>query len=321
LITASGGAAPYTFTTGDPLPAGITLATDGTLSGTPTVTGTFDFTVTATDNNGCTGTIDYSLTISSCPAITLSPATLPSGTVNSAYNQVITASGGAAPYTFTTGDPLPAGITLAADGTLSGTPTASGTFNITVTATDNTGCTGQQAYTLNITSCLFCDDFEDGVLAGDWTYIKPAWNEAGGVLTATPANRKAIGVASPVFAGCSACYMESTMQTAGGAGNRVWMLGWYVDSRNTMELLMKEETNKWILKERINGSVVAKQKATATINPNTLYRARVAFDGTQFQVTVDGTPLITLPAHGAHNGTVGFQAKKTVGTFGEVTVN
>jgi len=124
-----------------------------------------------------------------------------------------------------------------------------------------------------------------------------------------------------VFAGCSTCYEEALLSSAGGTGNRVWMLGWYVDKRNTMELLMKEENDKWVLKERINGKVVAKNKAISTILPNTFYRARVSFDGTQFVVTVDGVQLFTLTSHGSHNGTVGFQAKGTTASYGEIIVN
>ena len=46
---------------------------------------------------------------------------------------------------------LPAGLTLASNGTLSGTPTAGGSFNFTVTATDTAdSSTGAQAYTLTV---------------------------------------------------------------------------------------------------------------------------------------------------------------------------
>ncbi|NCT70124.1 MAG: hypothetical protein GXC75_04215 [Xanthomonadaceae bacterium] len=85
------------------------------------------------------------------PTITVSPGTLPAGTVGSAYSQAITASGGTGPYIFavTTGA-LPAGLTLASNGTLSGTPTAGGSFNFTVSATDANGFTGSQAYALTV---------------------------------------------------------------------------------------------------------------------------------------------------------------------------
>jgi hypothetical protein len=85
------------------------------------------------------------------PPLLLSPATLPNGTVGTAYNQTLTASGGTPPYTFAvTAGTLPPGLTLSADGVLSGKPTAAGTFNFTVTATDANGNTGSQAYAITI---------------------------------------------------------------------------------------------------------------------------------------------------------------------------
>ena len=88
----------------------------------------------------------------SCPAITVNPASLSNATLNAAYSQTITASGGSAlPYAFTrTTGSLPAGLTLATNGLLSGTPTNGGNFNFTVTATDANGCAGARAYTLPV---------------------------------------------------------------------------------------------------------------------------------------------------------------------------
>ena len=64
-ITASGGTGPYTFSmTVGALPTGLSPITSGGLiSGTPTTPGTFTFTVTATDANGCTGLRTYTVTI------------------------------------------------------------------------------------------------------------------------------------------------------------------------------------------------------------------------------------------------------------------
>jgi hypothetical protein len=86
----------------------------------------------------------------SCPTITVSPASLPDGTVGVAYKQIITASGGAAPRTFaiTTGN-VP-GLTLSGAGTLSGTPTTAGAFGFTITATDANDCTGSRSYLLTV---------------------------------------------------------------------------------------------------------------------------------------------------------------------------
>ena len=151
-LTASGGTAAYGFTvTAGALPGGLTLAANGTLSGAPVAAGTFNFTVTATDANGCTGTRAYSLVVA-CPPVTLSPTTLPNGLVGTAYNQSVTASPalnvGAYSYAVTSGA-LPAGLSLnPTTGAITGTPTAGGTANFTITALTAGTCSGSQAYSL-----------------------------------------------------------------------------------------------------------------------------------------------------------------------------
>jgi hypothetical protein len=87
--------------------------------------------------------------------ITLSPNSLPSGTVGVSYSQTITATGGAVSYTFSlVSGSLPPGVSLASNGLLSGKPKngAGGkTYSFTVRATDTGGCAGSRAYTLAIT--------------------------------------------------------------------------------------------------------------------------------------------------------------------------
>jgi uncharacterized repeat protein (TIGR01451 family) len=102
-----------------------------------------------TDDPGTAAPNDPTVISIACPTITLSA--LPDGTYNTAYSQTITASGGNGPYTFAvTSGTLPGGLTLTPAGLLSGTPTAAGVFNFTVTATDSHSCTGSQAYSLTI---------------------------------------------------------------------------------------------------------------------------------------------------------------------------
>lgn len=145
-LTATGGAPAYNFTVGAGLPSGLTLSSAGVLSGVSNVVGSFSFTVTATDQSGCTGTKNYTLQI--CGAITVNPATLPTGTVGANYNQTLTASGGAGSYSFSSSGTLPNGLTLTSGGVLSGIPTATGTFNFSVTATDTNFCTGSRNYSI-----------------------------------------------------------------------------------------------------------------------------------------------------------------------------
>ena len=154
-FTQTGGTDTVNFSlSAGALPAGLTLAAGGLLSGTPSVFGPFSFTIRATDANNCFGERAYTLALNpACGTITLNPAALANGFQGTAYSQTLTATGGAPPYTFavTTGS-LPGGLTLASGGGLTGTPTAAGTYTFTVTATDNTGCTGTRAYTVIISS-------------------------------------------------------------------------------------------------------------------------------------------------------------------------
>ena len=89
----------------------------------------------------------------SCATITVSPSTLPNGRKTIAYSQTITASGGTSPYLFrVSSGSLPAGITLSSAGVLSGTPTVTGTFAITIQATGNNGCIGTRSYSWVVTN-------------------------------------------------------------------------------------------------------------------------------------------------------------------------
>lgn len=162
-VSATGGAAPYTYSiSAGALPNGLTLnGTSGIISGTPTTAGQSNFTVTATDANGCQGSRPYSIVIPVvpiCPFITVNPPTLPAGVIGTLYSQTITASGGTAPYTFAvTSGALPNGLTLdPTTGIISGTPTTAGQFDFVITATDGNGCPGSRAYLMVIPAVVVC---------------------------------------------------------------------------------------------------------------------------------------------------------------------
>ena len=238
-ITAANGTAPYSFAiTANKLPDGLSLSSAGVLSGTPTASGSFVFTVTATDDLEAIGSAVYSIAISdlrpiagpvsaTVPAnssanviapditggtatsvqvggasqgmatisgtsilytpnpgffgtdnftytatnaqgsssasvtVTVSPPTLaftPSagalagGMVGTAYRQTITVAGGVAPYGYAVSpNSLPAGLSLdPTTGAITGTPTASGSFGFTISATDSYGARGTVNYSLAV---------------------------------------------------------------------------------------------------------------------------------------------------------------------------
>jgi formylglycine-generating enzyme required for sulfatase activity len=124
------------------LPAGLTLQSD-TISGTPTAAGTSAFTVRAANAAG-SNTKQFSITIASTSggggvAPTITTATLPSGRVGTAYSQTLAATGGT-PITWSLDSgTLPIGLNLFGSGAITGTPTATGTSDFTVKATNASG--------------------------------------------------------------------------------------------------------------------------------------------------------------------------------------
>jgi len=149
-FTQSGAIGGATFSTSSTLPTGLTLSSAGVLSGTPTQTGTFTIIVTVTDGNGCTGSSNYTLTVT-CQTITVTNPATTTGTVGTPFSATFTQSGAIGTATFSTASALPAGLALSSAGVLSGTPTVTGSFPIVVTVTDSNGCTGSgPTYTLVI---------------------------------------------------------------------------------------------------------------------------------------------------------------------------
>ncbi len=153
-LAASGGQAPYLWTNSSgTLPTGLTLATNGVISGTPTTNGTYNFTVKVTDASSSTAT--QALTLNISPPLEVTTVSLPSGTNGFGYSQQLSAVNGQPPYSWSLlSDSLPAGLTLTTGGLISGTPTTNGTFNFTVKVTDASSSTATQALTLNISPPL-----------------------------------------------------------------------------------------------------------------------------------------------------------------------
>ncbi len=113
--------------------------------------GTFHYYCQIHGAMGMVGTVVVAAA-SGCPTIGLAPAALPGGIENVAYSHAITASGGAAPYTFAvTSGSLPPNVNLnASTGALSGSPTATGAFTFTITATDSHQCAGALGYSVTV---------------------------------------------------------------------------------------------------------------------------------------------------------------------------
>jgi uncharacterized protein (TIGR03437 family) len=151
-VGAAGGAGPYSFSVAaGSLPDGLSLSASGRLFGIPARTGAFGFSVRVTDATGATAVGAFTMNVAP-PALTVSaPSALPAGIVSAPYpGQVLTATGGVGPYRFvTSGSNPPPGLTVSPDGTISGQPTAAGSYAFTVTATDSLGA--QSTVTIPVT--------------------------------------------------------------------------------------------------------------------------------------------------------------------------
>ena len=154
---ATGGNPPYQWSVqAGTLPAGVTFGATGVMSGTPTVSGMYSFTVQATDGSGANASAPVSLQINPAPLTISTQSPLPSGIVGIVYpQQILAASGGVSPYQFSiTPGQQPDGLTQSglslSNGVISGTPTNSGNFSVGITVTDNSGKQSQTTLSLNI---------------------------------------------------------------------------------------------------------------------------------------------------------------------------
>jgi hypothetical protein len=151
--TATGTPAP-TITESGALPSGVSF-TGGALTGTPTVTGSFPITFTATNGIGNPATQSFTLTVSAAVGFHVTTTTLPSATPGVAYSTTLQASGGTTPYAWKKVGTLPKGLKLSKTGVLSGTPSAkkvtAGNYSIQVKVSDAGKKTAKKTATATLT--------------------------------------------------------------------------------------------------------------------------------------------------------------------------
>jgi hypothetical protein len=135
------------------LPPGLNLSSNGTLSGTPTATGTYVFTVEALAINSSfpPATASFSLTIAAPTVVINTTSPLPNAFQGQLYSVVLSASSNPGGVTWLVGDTrLPPGLNFSSNGDLSGTPTAAGVYTIQLTA-EITGTTISTSQSFSLT--------------------------------------------------------------------------------------------------------------------------------------------------------------------------
>jgi len=139
-LQAAGGVGPYTWEIeSGAVPAGLTMNTQGVISGTPVSPGVGSFSVRVKDSLGTSSIRSLFITVTlPPPPLVILTVSLPETTAEKFYGQTLIASGGVPPYSWSiSSGSLGAGLNLSADGTISGTPTGPGTSVFVVRLTDS----------------------------------------------------------------------------------------------------------------------------------------------------------------------------------------
>lgn len=126
------------------LPPGLTFAADGTLSGTATRAGSFQFYVEMRepedDPEHCAGKRtqkQFTLKIRRPPWVVSTPAVTPRSEVGTPFRMTLLARGGSGIFTWAlAAGKLPAGLRLGVDGSIAGTPRTAGSFRFAARARD-----------------------------------------------------------------------------------------------------------------------------------------------------------------------------------------
>ncbi|HEY3450775.1 MAG TPA: Ig domain-containing protein [Myxococcales bacterium] len=153
-MTAKGGKAPYAWSlaTGT-LPDGLTLAGDGSITGTANAAGSATATFKVTDALTATAQKEFTLEVTPKGVLTITTKSLPDGTAGDQYDAKLNATGGQAPYAWgVIAGEIPKGIDLFASGALSGITEVPGTYHATFRVVDSLTPPGyaDQPLTLNV---------------------------------------------------------------------------------------------------------------------------------------------------------------------------
>jgi large repetitive protein len=148
-LVATGGQAPYTWSaTG--APAGLTVGSDGSVSGVPRTAGTFTLTAHVVDANGASKDVAVRLVVR--PRLAIVAKALASAAAGHAYSAKVAVRGGVAGLRWSiAGGSLPAGLRLGAStGRITGTPARAGTFRITLRVRDALGAVSKKTLSLRV---------------------------------------------------------------------------------------------------------------------------------------------------------------------------
>jgi len=157
LSASSSAGDAITSYTATGLPPGLSISSAGAITGTPSTTGSYSVTVTATDSAGTEGSTSFEWTVNATtsgdvvtvgsPGNQTSTAGISIGTL-----QLSASSSAGDAITSYTATGLPPGLSISSAGAITGTPSTTGSYSVTVTATDSAGVSGSVSFTWTVTT-------------------------------------------------------------------------------------------------------------------------------------------------------------------------
>jgi outer membrane protein OmpA-like peptidoglycan-associated protein len=230
-VSASGWPTPTYAVSSGSLPAGLSLdSTTGAVTGTPTVTGAYSFTITASNTQG---SVSQAFSGSVAPPPTVAPSwsdtTLSDFVAGVSYSDSVSASGVPSPTYAVTSGSLPAGVSLdASTGDITGTPTTAGSYSFELTASNSAGSvTHTVSGTVNaapswsdtsLSEVVKDNAYSDGVSA-DGTPA-PTYSVTSGSLPAGLSLDAATGAITGVPTGTGSYSFEVTATNAEGSSSQ-----------------------------------------------------------------------------------------------------
>jgi hypothetical protein len=257
------------------LPTGLSInSSTGVISGTASTAGTYSVTLTGTDSTGPSGSASFTWTVGSgaTDTVTVTNPGSQTGTVGTAASLQIAATDSASGQTLTySASGLPAGLSISSStGLISGTPTAAGTDDVSVTATDTTGASGSASFTWTVSSASSgCGAQQLLVNGGFETGSISPWVASSGVLASSDSEHPAqAGNYLAWIDGYSKAHVDTLAQTVTIPANCVTAeLTYWVEVNSTVTNTTEQAENNLVL-QVLNSSGTVEQSTTVATAAN-----------------------------------------------------
>lgn len=155
-LSAIGGSSPYSWATSSgSLPAGLSIASSGLISGTPTESGSFTVNYIVTDAENTSTSRSLTLAIEPAdptppPTLEIVTSSLPSASAYTPYATTLVADGGTPAYTWSLVSSNLTGVSVSSGGTLSAPASPAGQYTVSVRVTDAAAATADATLTLSV---------------------------------------------------------------------------------------------------------------------------------------------------------------------------